>query len=417
MSYSQAMLNAIESGKMDEAKKNFAWALRKDDDETIYNLAEQLYGLGFVNQAQRAYLKLLDKYPDEDEIRTSLAEIAIDNGDNDEALSYLNQVKEDSPAYLNALLVAADLYQTEGQFEVCESKLMEAYKIAPEEPAVLFALGEFYYLIDKFDKAIPYYFALIQQGYAEFAKVDIAGRLGMCYAESGDFEKALAYLKQVTPEYQTSNIRFQTAVCELRLGKLKDAKDTLEGLIKDDKDYASAYPALADVYLAEHDDESALKTMQEGLGVDQYNEQMYAKAAEIASHMGDSDLMAKYLKKAHELAPDNLTITLQYSNFLLDQGDHKANLELLNGVNDEDSDPQVDWNKAKSLQATEDYKAAQEAYERALPAFDNNATFMKELVGFYREAGQPDKMMRTLEAYLDLEPDDPEMNDLYNDYL
>ncbi len=153
MSYSQRMLDEIEAGQLDAAKKSFAWALRKDDD--LFSLGEELYGLGFNNQAQRVYLKLLEKYPDEDVLRTVLAEIAIDNDHNDEALSYLNQIKPDSDSYLSALLVAADLYQTEEQFEVTEAKLKIAYQIAPEEPAVLFALGEFYRLVGKAEQAIP----------------------------------------------------------------------------------------------------------------------------------------------------------------------------------------------------------------------------------------------------------------------
>ncbi|MDD6893875.1 MAG: tetratricopeptide repeat protein, partial [Lactobacillus sp.] len=113
MTFSEKCLQAIEDGDMETAQKEFAWALRKDDDEILYNLAEQLYALGLMPQARRAYLKLLERYPDEDELRTSLAEIAIDNGHNDEALAYLTQIAPDSPAYVQALLVAADLYQTE----------------------------------------------------------------------------------------------------------------------------------------------------------------------------------------------------------------------------------------------------------------------------------------------------------------
>lgn len=150
------MLDHIEEGTMDQAQKDFAWALRKDDDDTLYSLAEELYALGLTNQAQRTYLKLLDRYPQEDELRTALAEIAIDNGDNDEALSYLSQIQPSSPAYLQSLLVQADLYQTEEQFEITEAKLNEAYRMAPDEPAVLFALAEYYYLIGKFQEAIPF---------------------------------------------------------------------------------------------------------------------------------------------------------------------------------------------------------------------------------------------------------------------
>lgn len=105
MTYSEQMLDHIEEGTMDQAQKDFAWALRKDDDDTLYSLAEELYALGLTNQAQQTYLKLLDRYPQEDELRTALAEIAIDNGDNDEALSYLSQIQPSSPAYLQSLLV------------------------------------------------------------------------------------------------------------------------------------------------------------------------------------------------------------------------------------------------------------------------------------------------------------------------
>ena len=344
MSYSEKMLDQLEAGQMEAAKKSFAWALRKDDDDTLFNLAEQLYGLGFLHQAQRIYLKLLDKYPDEDEIKTSLAEIAIDGGHNDEALAYLSQVPSSSPAYLQSLLVAADLYQTEEQFEVTEEKLREAYEIAPTEPAVLFALGEFYYLVAKYDQAIPLYIALIKQGYTEFAKVDIAGRLGMAYAQSGKFTQALGYLEQVDPQYQTSDIRFQTGLTQLHLGKLTDAIETLKDLIDYDDQYASAYPALASAYAQNNQFKQALTTAQEGLGVDQYNEQLFAQAADIASHLGDYKLMDKYLKAAHELDPENMTIALQYSNFLLQQQRYQDNIDLLSPfIKEHEVDPQLEW--------------------------------------------------------------------------
>lgn len=143
MTYSEKMLDQLSSGQLDDAKKSFASALRHDDDDMLYSLAEELYGLGFVRQAQRTYLKLLERYPDEDQLRTALADIAIDEGNNDEALSYLDQIKPESNAYVQSLLVAADLYQTQELFEVSEQKLIEAYNQAPEEPVVLFAWPNF----------------------------------------------------------------------------------------------------------------------------------------------------------------------------------------------------------------------------------------------------------------------------------
>lgn len=412
-SYSQKMLDELDKGQLDAAKKSYAWALRKDDDDTLFDLAQQLYGLGFLKQAQRIYEKLLVKYPDEGELRTNLAEIAIDNGNNDQALNYLSQITKDSPAYLESLLVAADLYQTEGEFEVTEEKLQAAYEIAPEEPAVLYALGEFYYLIKQFDKAIAYYIALIKAGYAEFDKVDIAGRLGMAYAQSGQFDQALAYLNQVSPEYQTTDIRFQTGLTQLHLGKVKEAITSFKELIEADNQYASVYPALAQAYEKLHQYEKALKTAQEGLGVDQYNEQLFAQAAEIASHLDQPELMQKYLAKAHALDPENIRIALAYSNFLIQQGKHEDNLKLLAPfIEEHDPDPQVEWNLAQSQQALEHYEAAGQAYDAALPTYQDDPDFLKQLIGFDQEAGRHDQLVKVLRHYVDLVPTDDEMIDL-----
>lgn len=417
MTYSEKMLEEIQAGRLTAAKASFRQALANDDDDMLFSLGEELYGLGFLRQARRVYLTLLQRYPDEDELRTNLATIAIDEGHNDEALSYLAQVKPDSPAYLESLLVAADLYQTEEEFEVTEQKLKEAYSIAPDEPAVEFALAEFYFLVSRFDVALTYYFDLIKHGYTEFAKVDIAGRLGMCYAQSGQFKQALGYLKQVKPEYQTNDLRFQTGLTQLHLQQYDDAIKSLEAVIKEDNQYASAYPTLAQAFTAQNKYSQALKAVQEGLSVDQYNERLFAQAAEIVSHLGNGKLMRKYLDRAHALAPDNLTITLQFSNFLLHQHDDQENVDLLLPLVKEDEvDPQIYWNLARSYQRLENFDLAGKYYQAASETYGDNSVFLRESIDFYRETGQQDKLLAALHHYLALEPTDTAMQDLLDEY-
>lgn len=410
MSYSEKMLYQLSSGQLDDAKKSFALALRHDDDDMLFSLAEELYGLGFIRQAQRTYLKLLDRYPDEDVLKTALADIAIDEGHNDEALSYISQIKPDSDAYLEALLVAADLYQTQELFEVSEQKLKEAYQIAPQEPAVLFALGEFYYMMNQFDDAIFYYFELIKAGQTVFSQVDIAGRLGMSYAQSGQFEKALGYFKQVKPEFRSTDILFQTGLTQEKLKQYKEAQETLQTLIEKDPQYASAYQALANVYEQTNDYESALATLQEGLGVDRYNEQLYKQAASVASHLGEEDLMAQYLQAGHEIDPDNLELVLDYSNLLVKQNRHADNIELLQPyIENDEIDPQIYWNLALSYQNQEQFDLATKNYDAARPYFANQPDFLKESFFFYRENGQPELAQAQLHQYLELVPSDSEM--------
>lgn len=410
MSYSEQMLQHLASGKIKEAHRDFHLAMSHDSDDMLFNLAERLYENGFLDFAKKLYEGLLKKYPQEDELRTALAEIAIDNDDNDTALNYLADVSPDSDSYLQSLLVAADLYQTEGEMEVTGQKLREAYRIAPDEPAVIFALAEYYYLIGQFDKAIPYYFTLIKTGNRTFDKVDIAGRLGMAYAQSGQYKTAIGYLKQVEPQYQTSDVRFQTGLTQLALKQYDEAKATLSQLIKDDHSYTSSYSALARVYAAQNDYDTALKTIQEGLGVDEYNEHMYAQGADYASHLGDTKTMAKYLTKAHQLAPDNMSITLSLSNFYIDQKQHLDNINLLSPlIKDQAVDPQVYWNLARSYQATDQLEMAKQYFEAAKPAYSKDQTFLQELANLYQETGDVESLGAVLKKYVKLFPADSAM--------
>lgn len=417
MSYSETMLDELSSGQLDAAKKAFALALRNDDDDTLYSLAEELYGLGFLNQARRTYLKLLEKYPDEDQLKTALADIAIDEGESDEALSYLEQIDENSSAYLESLLVAADLYQTQELFEVSERKLLNAFEIAPDELVVLFALAEFYYMMGQYEQAIPYYFNLIKAGETTFAQVDLAGRIGTADAQRGHFEQAIGYLEQVKPEFKSSNIKFQTGFTQLQLKQTDAAIETLEQLREADSQYASLYQPLSQAYVQNSNYEQALQTLQEGMAVDEYNENLYQAAADVASHLDETDLVGEYLLNAHQINPDNLAIILKYSNWLLKQKQYTNNIELLKPIIDQDEiDPQMYWNLAISYRNTEKMDLAGKFFEAAQPYFMDQPDFLKEATYYYREMGILDSMLSVLKKYVELVPDDSEMALMLEDY-
>lgn len=205
MTYAEKVLDEIEKGNYEEARKHFGWSLRKDSDDMIYSLAEELYSLGFSNMAKCAYQTLLERYPDEDSLKTALADIAISEGEDDEALEYLSSITPDSEAYLQALLVSADLYQTQGMFEVSEQKLLQALDLAPDEEIIRFALAELYYNIKQYKQAIPIYLDLIKQGNFSISQVNLVQRLGMSYALSGQFEKALAFIVKKETMIHSSN--------------------------------------------------------------------------------------------------------------------------------------------------------------------------------------------------------------------
>ncbi|AVK60431.1 hypothetical protein C5Z25_00950 [Lactobacillus sp. CBA3605] len=417
MTYSEKMLAALSSGQLETANKQFAWALRKDDDDTLYSLAEELYGLGFIKQATRIYKKLLEKYPTEDSLRTSLADIAIDEDDSDLALRYLNEVKPDSPAYVQALLVAADLYQTQELFEVSEQKLVTAYQLAPDEPVVEFALAEFYFLIRNYNKAIQFYLDLIKQGQLELSKVNLVERLGVAYAEAGRFEQAVGYLEQIKPAQLTPDSQFELGFTYLQLNEPQKAIDIFNKLREQDSQYATVYPYLAEAQEQLNELDQALLTLQEGLAVDQYNEQLYLKTARIALKLDDADLAEKYLREGLSIDPDNLTTILELSNLLVKETRYQANIELLDQyLQSNEFDPQFYWNLAVSNAQLDRFKEAKANYLAAYPFFEHNADFLKPAIYFFREAGLPEQAAAALRNYLVIEPDDGELVAMLEDF-
>lgn len=412
-SFAERMLDELSSGQLDAAKKSFASSLRYDDDDTIYSLAEELYGLGFSNQAKRAYQKLLDKYPDEDQLRTALADIAIDDDDTDKALMYLSEISTDSTAYLESLLVAADLYQSEGLTEAAEDKLLTAYQLDDQEPIIQFALAEFYFATGKYQTAIPYYRQLIKAGERYFSGLDIVSRIGVAYALVGNFDNALGYLEQIKEADMTPDVRFQLGLTyATNPENWQKAIKTFTQLRDLDASYAGVYEPLAQLYMDTHEPDKALVTYQEGIAVDPFNVKFYQEGAKIAAELGEEEQAKSLYQEGLENVPDDAILITSYSDFLVQNDDHVGNINLLNEYfsnDDTDINPQLYWNLAQSYTALEDFDMATKYWGAALPSFMDTAEFLKPAYYYFRNEGERELALRALQAYVQLVPDDFDM--------
>jgi tetratricopeptide (TPR) repeat protein len=416
-SFAERMLDELSAGQLEESRKSFASSLRYDDDDTIYSLAEELYALGFSTQAKRAYEKLLAKYPEEDQLRTALADIAIDEDKTDEAIAYLAEITPESDAYLESLLVLADLYQSEGLIEAAESKLVEAVALAPEEPVVRFAMAEYYFNVGRYQDAIPYYRQLLTEGERRFSGLDIAARIGVAYAMTGNTKNALGYLEQIKDADLTPDVRFQLGMLYATNSENEDkAIKTLEELQDLDASYAGIYEPLGQLYENAGNLDQALITYQAGIAVDAFNPKLVERAAAIMQAQGDDEEADALYREGLENNPEDLALTIGYSNLLVSLGDHVGNINLLNGyMTDEEAevDPQLYWNLAQSYTALEDFEMATKYWNAALPFFLDNVNFLKPAYYYFREEGELALAEEAIFNYTQLLPDDTEMAELY----
>lgn len=415
-SYSAQMLDAIEGGQLERAHELLQLAQTNDDDETQFNLAEELYGIGFTPEAKQLYESLLGKYPDEGDVLTALADIAVTDGDSDAALEYLSRIHPDNPAYVQALLAVADLYQTQGLYEVSAQKLREAAQLAPDEPVITFAQGELNRAWGHTQDAAAAYLRLLDQGEDIVAGVNVRGRYGEALGNLGRYEDAVAVFDDVGVDALTLDETFQLGVMDIELKEYKDATDALQRVVEQDETYTSAYLPLAQAQQAMGDTTGALQTVQAGIAQDDTNADLFALGGTLALDLDDAETGERYFQSALAIDPNNQSHRLDWSNFLLHEGRDQENVDFL-GALDEDgnSDPQLYWNLARSQERLEEYDAARANYLLAFGTFQDRPSFLRDIAQFFRTTAAAAEERAALKRLVQLEPDDVDAQERLDD--
>ncbi|OJF90912.1 tetratricopeptide repeat protein [Alkalibacterium sp. 20] len=410
MSYSAQMIEAIQNEDLDQANAYLEKALTEDSEEDLYALIETLYDLGFLKETKQVVTYLLTRVPDEDGLKLTLAEIAIEEGSELEAFEWLEQVDVSSPYYIQALLVSADYYQTLDLPEVSKQKLIEAKELLPEEPVIDFALAELLFTSGNYKQAITYYENLLEGHHLEFAGISIHGRLGNAYGVIGDLDTAIDYLNEAVEVQETSDHLFQLGYIYFQKKDFTHAGELFHKVKDLDPSYTSVYVYLAKVYLEQHEEEKALEIIEEGRYYDKETSLLYSIGAEASLALGNTEAAENYYKKAMDRDPENLSITLHLSNLLLEQERYQDVLALMEmKLETGEEDPQLFWNSAKAYNGEEEFEKARENYDKAYYSLKDTPIFVKEYAVFLREEGDREGFLREAKRYVLLDPNDLEV--------
>lgn len=416
MSYSEEMLAALDDQDLVEAKKKFASALRYDDDETLFSLAEELQALGFSQQTRRIADKLLAKYPDADDVRLILVELDISDGQTDQALLRLDQISEESAVYPQSLLSAADLYQSINLPEVSERKLLEAKVLLPDEPVVDFALGELYLNQGSYQEALSYYQSLTTQCVDFLAQVSIQQRTAEALSGLGDYEEAIAIDEKLTESIATDEQLFELGVLYQQTHQDDKAIQTLTRLQQQNSDYSALYRPLVQSQSELGRYQQALQTTQVGLGYDEFNLDLYRLGAQAALKVGAKHQAEALLKKGLQLDPEAQSLRLMLAQHELETGQDQESVDLLAALADQDeADPQVNWLLAQAYDHLDQPDLAKQNYFAAYPNLKDNSQFMRQMAIFLQSQAMIPELKLALKQYLKLVPDDADFEALLLD--
>lgn len=410
MSKADEVIQTIDDGDFSQVDSLIQDSLLEDDDQTQFSLAETLMSRGLSVQAKTIYTHLLTIYPDEGQILSRLAEIAVSDGDSDQALDYISQIMPDSPAYAENLLVSADIYQAQGLYEVSEQKLLTGIREYPDEEVFKFALAEVYFDENKFGKALTYYDMLLDMGIKNYSGISIVFRKASSLAGDGQYEEAISEYEKLNALELNEDAQFQLGFLYNQVKNYNKSINILEELLDTNRDYPTAYPILAEDYLNIKKTSDAFKYAQLGLNLNELDDRLYAIAFD-AGTAEDSDAAIKILETGIEKVENPLPLIVKLSDYYVTKGQFKANLDLL-ADRDVSNNPKLIWNLAKSQFETDDVKDAEDNIIVVLDDFKDNLDYLSDLIEILRSTGNNDVLKPALALYLKQDPDNESMQSL-----
>lgn len=405
MTNSEQMVLAIENQDLESADKAFYAALENDEPEVLMELAQYLESIGFYPQAKQIYEQEAAEFP---EAYLSLANIAAEDGDLEEAFAYLEEIQPDSEWYLNSLLVKADLYQLEGLADVAREKLAEAASLS-DEPLITFGLAEIDFELGDFQTAIKEYASLDNREIYELTGVSTYQRIGVAYASLGRFEVAIDFLeKAIELEYDDATV-FELATLLYDQEEYQKANIYFKQLDTISPDFEGYEFVYAKSLHAEHLTEQALEVAEKGLAKNPFDTQLLLFASQLSYELHDEEGAERYLLEARDKVEDLEEVALRLTNLYLEQERYD---DVLDFEAEDVDNVLTKWNIARSYQALENLEKALEIYQDLQNDLKENPEFLEQYIYLLRELGQFEEARKQAQHYLTLVPDDGAMQDL-----
>ena len=406
MNNSQQMLQALEEQDLAKAEYYFAKALENDPSDLLYELATYLEGIGFYPQAKEIYLKIVEDFP---EVHLNLAAIASEDGQIEEAFTYLEEIKSDSDWYVSALVLKADLYQMEGLTDVAREKLLEALTYS-EDPLLILGLAELDSELENYQEAIQGYAQLDNRTIYERTGISTYQRIGFAYAQLGKFETATEFLEKALELEYDDLTAFELASLYFDQEEYQKAVLYFKQLDTISPDFEGYEYGYSQALHKEHQVQEALRIAKQGLEKNPFETRLLLAASQFSYELHDASSTEDYLLTAKEDAEDTEEILLRLATIYLEQERYEDILDL---QSEEPENLLTKWMIARSYQEMDDLDTAYEHYQELAGDLKDNPEFLEHYIYLLRELGYFEEAKVNAQAYLKLVPDDVQMQELY----
>ncbi len=406
MNNSQQMLQALEEQDLTKAEHYFAKALENDSSDLLYELATYLEGIGFYPQAKEIYLKIVEDFP---EVHLNLAAIASEDGQIEEAFTYLEEIQADSDWYVSSLALKADLYQLEGLTDVAREKLLEALTYS-EDSLLILGLAELDSELENYQAAIQAYAQLDNRSIYEQTGISTYQRIGFAYAQLGKFETATEFLEKALGLEYDDLTAFELASLYFDQEEYQKATLYFKQLDTISPDFEGYEYGYSQALHKEHQVQEALRIAKQGLEKNPFETRLLLAASQFSYELHDASGAENYLLAAKEDAEDTEEILLRLATIYLEQERYEDILDL---QSEEPENLLTKWMIARSYQEMDDLDTAYEHYQELTGDLKDNPEFLEHYIYLLRELGHFEEAKVHAHTYLKLVPDDVQMQELF----
>ncbi|BDS86712.1 TPR domain protein [Streptococcus pneumoniae] len=406
MNNSQQMLQALEEQDLTKAEHYFAKALENDSSDLLYELATYLEEIGFYPQAKEIYLKIVEDFP---EVHLNLAAIASEDGQIEEAFTYLEEIQADSDWYVSSLALKADLYQLEGLTDVAREKLLEALTYS-EDSLLILGLAELDSELENYQAAIQAYAQLDNRSIYEQTGISTYQRIGFAYAQLGKFETATEFLEKALELEYDDLTAFELASLYFDQEEYQKATLYFKQLDTISPDFEGYEYGYSQALHKEHQVQEALRIAKQGLEKNPFETRLLLAASQFSYELHDASGAENYLLTAKEDAEDTEEILLRLATIYLEQERYEDILDL---QSEEPENLLTKWMIARSYQEMDDLDTAYEHYQELTGDLKDNPEFLEHYIYLLRELGHFEEAKVHAHTYLKLVPDDVQMQELF----
>ncbi|VMQ28346.1 TPR domain protein [Streptococcus pneumoniae] len=406
MNNSQQMLQALEEQDLTKAEHYFAKALENDSSDLLYELATYLEGIGFYPQAKEIYLKIVEDFP---EVHLNLAAIASEDGQIEEAFTYLEEIQADSDWYVSSLALKADLYQLEGLTDVAREKLLEALTYS-EDSLLILGLAELDSELENYQAAIQAYAQLDNRSIYEQTGISTYQRIGFAYAQLGKFETATEFLEKALELEYDDLTAFELANLYFDQEEYQKATLYFKQLDTISPDFEGYEYGYSQALHKEHQVQEALRIAKQGLEKNPFETRLLLAASQFSYELHDASGAENYLLAAKEDAEDTEEILLRLATIYLEQERYEDILDL---QSEEPENLLTKWMIVRSYQEMDDLDTAYEHYQELTGDLKDNPEFLEHYIYLLRELGHFEEAKVHAHTYLKLVPDDVQMQELF----